>query len=91
MPAEIMKYYVRVIKIFPYSLFCSLNCQISQEQARNWKGLGGEPSRRSLSHPMMGFIVEFLVAVVRELEVGSTKVILCVVKGFQVMKRSRGS
>lgn len=35
MPAEIMKYYVRIIKIFPYSLFYSLNCQISQEQARN--------------------------------------------------------
>lgn len=31
MPAEIMNYYVTIIKIFPYPLFYSLNCQISQE------------------------------------------------------------
>lgn len=34
MLAEIMNYYVTIIKIFPCPLFYSSNCQISQEQAR---------------------------------------------------------
>lgn len=44
-----------------------------------------------MNHRMTDFIVEFLVAMVCELEVGSTKMILYMVKGLQMMKRNRGS